>query len=227
MINILNSLNNRINSINNNRNDNNLNQVINRNNNLIHSNPFENHNMNNEIFFNDNNIFINSSSLYNNISLNNRRQEENIIIPWLKKQKINEEIKRKYKDEICSICLEEINGDVTITKCNHIFHYLCLAKNIKTYGKTECPICRSDVKTGRKKEVARNVPVRRNNEDDYFYQLSIFNSFSNNENSRRNVNFQNNNIRLNEQEANNSNNRCCFVQFFINIGNMIKNIFRI
>ena len=229
LIQIPNTSNIRNNNINDNRNNINLNQASNtlnnRNNNRIHNNHIENHNMDDVFFFNNNSIFNNSSSLYNNISSNNRRQEENIIIPWLPKQKINEEIKRKYKDEICSICLEKINGDITITKCNHIFHYLCLAKNIKTYEKTECPICRSNVKTGRKKEVAnRMVPIRRNIEYDYSYQLSILNSFSNHENHQRNNNFGNNNIRLNGQEANDNNdNRWFLVQLFMDIGNLIKN----
>lgn len=39
----------------------------------------------------------------------------------------------------CCICLEKIlNTNVTITKCNHLFHTSCLLK----YNNQKCPICR-------------------------------------------------------------------------------------
>ena len=42
--------------------------------------------------------------------------------------------KEDCQDEKCHICLEEINGDIIITKCKHIFHYKCflLTKKKKT-----------------------------------------------------------------------------------------------
>ncbi len=42
--------------------------------------------------------------------------------------------KEDCQDEKCPICLEEINGDIIITKCKHIFHYKCflLTKKKKT-----------------------------------------------------------------------------------------------
>ena len=91
-------------------------------------------------------------------------KEEVNNVPWLKKEKVTGVIKEKYKDEKCSICLEVISGDITITKCNHIFHYECLSQYINNSGKTDCPICRSDLKTGRKKEINyRNNLTQQNN----------------------------------------------------------------
>jgi len=192
---------------------------------------FPHHNNNDDLFRNDR-INLNNDNL---ISFNNIPKEESIIIPWLKKEKVTEEIKRKYQDENCPICLEEINGDITITKCKHIFHYKCLAQNIKKYEKTECPICRSDVKTGRKKEVVNRVNQIIRNDDDFLAnQVYLLNMFSNNESYQRNQinnNFENNNIRLSQQRINsnsnnNSNNsRSCFINFISNIFNMIRSCF--
>ena len=171
MINRTNDLINRFNSLNN------------RSNNIINNiNQNEHHNNNDDLFRNGR-INLNNDNL---ISFNNIPKEESIIIPWLKKEKVTEEIKRKYQDENCPICLEEINGDITITKCKHIFHYKCLAQNIKKYEKTECPICRSDVKTGRKKEVVSRVNQIIRNDDDFLAnQVYLLNMFSNNESYQR------------------------------------------
>lgn len=45
--------------------------------------------------------------------------------------------------ESCIICLEDIDCDFYITKCNHKFHLNCLNKWYKY--KNNCPICRSDI----------------------------------------------------------------------------------
>lgn len=44
----------------------------------------------------------------------------------------------------CSICLEKMNNDDTITtECHHIFHKKCLDSSIKF--SVNCPLCRSDI----------------------------------------------------------------------------------
>ena len=160
---------NDINIFNNNIINNNMNNTINNNTNNICNNMLINNNNahnfllnNNYNYFNDNNNIFSFDFL--------KREEENIIIPWLKKEKATEKIKKKYKDEKCSICLEEIDGNISITKCHHIFHYNCIAKNIKNYEKTECPICRCDLKTGKKKEIFnRNIFRLNNNENNEIF----------------------------------------------------------
>ena len=138
--------------------------------------------LNNELLHMNNNIIFSHNSLINNFSQNQinirptvnyvqnnfeysnifpqennfvsskEEEKEEIIIPWLAKQKFAANIKNKYKNEKCSICLEEINGNISIAKCKHIFHYQCLTKYINISGKQECPLCRSDLKTGKKKK---------------------------------------------------------------------------
>ena len=236
--------NNNINASNNTRNNINTdlnslrkNILINRLNALNNSRTNAINNNQNQHLNNNSSSRNNQINLNNNIlpTFNNIKQEESIIIPWLNKERATEEIRRKYKDENCPICLEEINGDITITKCKHIFHYKCLAQNIKNYEKTECPICRSDVKTGRKKEVVNRVnPIRRNDDHDFLEQVYLLNMFSNNGGNQRNNSFENNNIRLNQQRVNsnnnnnnngNNNNRSCFLNFISNIFSVFRSFF--
>jgi hypothetical protein len=122
-----------------------------------------------------------------------------------------------------------------IKSINFKKQYKTIKENIKKYEKTECPICRSDVKTGRKKEVVSSVNQIIRNDDDFLAnQVYLLNMFSNNEIHQRNQinnNFENNNIRLSQQRINsninnNSNNsRSCFLNFISNIFNMIRSCF--
>lgn len=41
----------------------------------------------------------------------------------------------------CAICLEEINNDIHITACKHVFHETCI-EQIET---PICPLCRQDL----------------------------------------------------------------------------------
>lgn len=43
---------------------------------------------------------------------------------------------------ICSICLNPSGKDVTVSKCNHTFHSVCIAK--WQSRSDSCPICRGD-----------------------------------------------------------------------------------
>jgi hypothetical protein len=47
-----------------------------------------------------------------------------------------------YYDE-CPICQEDItDGNVpVITKCNHVFHEVCLEEYVSGKGNRTCPIC--------------------------------------------------------------------------------------
>ena len=186
------------------------NESINRNQiniNHFNTNPYNNNNNNN------NNNFISLES----------KKEENINIPWLKKTKFNEEIKNKYKDEICSICMEEINRDISITKCNHIFHYNCIGKYINDYGKKECPICRRDLKTGQEKQIVdRNNFIQLNNESSFFNNLNIYPNNRDNRNIRDYIRNNDNNMNYNyrfreirNDESSTGGNNCCNVIAFI------------
>jgi hypothetical protein len=42
----------------------------------------------------------------------------------------------------CSICLDVIDKELHVTKCNHTFHNLCYFKYIKHKNNTTCPNCR-------------------------------------------------------------------------------------
>ena len=45
------------------------------------------------------------------------------------------------KNDVCSICLEKLNGECASLKCCHYFHMRCIDNWIKEDGKT-CPLCR-------------------------------------------------------------------------------------
>jgi hypothetical protein len=47
--------------------------------------------------------------------------------------------------QTCSICFDDFeeNDDVSILKCNHLFHYKCINKWLME-NKTTCPICRKN-----------------------------------------------------------------------------------
>ena len=48
-------------------------------------------------------------------------------------------------DEICSICLDEINENKNklVTECNHTFHTNCYLSNMKKCPNNKCPNCRN------------------------------------------------------------------------------------
>jgi hypothetical protein len=54
------------------------------------------------------------------------------------REKINE------NDEKCSICLENIENQVSKTKCNHFFHKNCIFEWINN-NKNTCPLCRKNI----------------------------------------------------------------------------------
>ena len=59
-------------------------------------------------------------------------------------------IRENIKEEVCSICLEELfpedvenSNQVIELKCNHMFHKECLDPWIKT--NKNCPLCKNNV----------------------------------------------------------------------------------
>ena len=226
-------INNNSNSSNNHSNHSNLNiynnillkSLINQNNaqikNIInHSNRNINEENSNLLNNHSENLFVSRPSIYNEhtnlntnfsnnlISLNYREPEE-IKYPWLNKQKMTEEIKKKYKNEKCSICLDEFNGDISISKCHHIFHYECISNYIDNTNKKDCPICRSNLQTGEKKEIEenRNIYERQIYENnDFNYILNVNASLNNRINQNFQINQRRNVINLNDNRYNEMNN---------------------
>lgn len=79
-----------------------------------------------------------------NFVLNGRRN-----INYFQMTKPEDESKKKREhteeckeiNEICAICHEQFKGEITKTKCEHIFHTICL--NPWLIIKKTCPICRA------------------------------------------------------------------------------------
>ena len=184
--------------------------------------PVYNNHINLNTNFSNNLISFNYNDMYN--------INEKIKFPWLNKQKMTEEIKKKYKNEKCSICLDEFSGDISISKCHHIFHYKCISSYIDNTDKKDCPICRSNLQTGEKKriEVNRNIYEGRINENIFLSDFMNRNIYLNNQNNQNLINNQrrvtivsNNNV----SNQINSQNRSFLPRFLSNLINKLKNIF--
>lgn len=83
--------------------------------------------------------------IHDNINLKRYNDYLSIHIDSIKKFRYPTHIKKiileKYIDkEECPICLLIIDGNVTITKCGHIFHQECLENALDVNPK--CPYCR-------------------------------------------------------------------------------------
>ena len=121
-----------------NNNNNAINPIYSRNNELSHINNniiYRNNSLINN--FNQNQINIrpqinnnldnfphpNNLSHENNFVPHKEEEKEALFIRWLAKQKLMNKINNMHKNEKCSICHEEINGNISIAKCRHIFHY--------------------------------------------------------------------------------------------------------
>ena len=59
-------------------------------------------------------------------------------------QKFNPDL---HPSSTCSICIENFlsEDDISILKCKHIFHYICITQWIEF--KSKCPLCRADIKS--------------------------------------------------------------------------------
>jgi len=47
-------------------------------------------------------------------------------------------------DNICDICSDILDINLTKLKCGHIFHYDCVEMSYKYAKKSECPYCRQE-----------------------------------------------------------------------------------
>ena len=75
---------------------------------------------------------------------------DNLInIPSQKFDSLEEKIKNDNKE--CTICLTEFekDDDISLTKCNHVFHNDCIIEwgkyKVTEESKSECPICRTQI----------------------------------------------------------------------------------
>ena len=129
--------------------------------------------INSNNFFSYNNHILGTNSTTNENS-NTFSSFNNRHISWLNKDKFTEDIIKKYENNnLCTICQEnfKLNEEVYIAKCKHIFHYKCTEDAINN-NILDCPNCRCDLKTGKKKKVInsnRNINLFNNN---------IFNTYS-------------------------------------------------
>ena len=52
----------------------------------------------------------------------------------------------EFPDETCSICLEPLRGGVLkISRCKHMFHFLCILKWFEIKQVYKCPYCKQDI----------------------------------------------------------------------------------
>ena len=113
---------------------------------------------------------------YFNFKKKNDNYNINLYFPpkysWLIRERTREEILNKYgQDCICPICYDKIikNEFIHITKCNHIFHYKCIERAIDKKLE-DCPMCRSNIRTGEKKQIMqRNNNINNNQNNIYNY----------------------------------------------------------
>ena len=150
---------------------------------------------------NNQNFYMNFSS-NNNLGKSNNINNNIIKYSWLKKEKCTIEIINKYgSDNICPICLEafKINVDIHISKCNHLFHYKCIETSI-TKNSTDCPICRSNLKDGSKKQIINNNRIYVN------YNLNSIHNNANANNNNFDFNNRNNSNRYSSISSDNNRN---------------------
>ena len=148
-----------------------------------------------------------NNNILNIINSDNENENNNILysynykkISWLNKEKFTEDKIKKYgNNEQCSICLEnfKLNNEIYITKCNHIFHYKCIEEALNK-DISDCPNCRSNLKTGEKKRV-----VNVNNNINYLNNYNNYQRYNN----FTNIIERNNEYDYNRNRNNDSNNR--------------------
>ena len=192
-------LNTSLNSINNSINNNIYSNCLDESSPLLSNNFQNNNNFNNynnfqqpinySDFFQDDNL----SNNYESNSIKQKKDEQFNDIHlnkygWLKKTKATKDIIEKHgKDLICPICYEKYREKdfIHITKCKHIFHYLCIEKTIDN-NIYDCPLCRSNIKTGEKKNIDErnnsNYNIENNNEYILVNMYFIDNNDENNNN---------------------------------------------
>ena len=48
-------------------------------------------------------------------------------------------------DDVCSICLENLENNIIKLDCNHIYHIRCINMWIIYNNNIECPLCRTEI----------------------------------------------------------------------------------
>ncbi len=90
-----------------------------------------------------------NSLLKNNIYINKKiKNLYNYCIDYKYLKKIIKLIKpinNKYDNNLCCICLSELNKNYITSSCNHKFHYKCFI-NLRTRF-TICPLCKKSITT--------------------------------------------------------------------------------
>ena len=114
---------------------------------------------------------------FNYFNFKNNKDNIHLYTPqkysWLLMEKSTEEILNKYsKEYICPICYDKIkiNEFIHVTKCNHIFHYRCLERAIDK-NLQECPMCRSNLRTGEEKKILQRSYNINNNQSDIYKNI--------------------------------------------------------
>ena len=146
-----------------------------------------------------------------------REMRENEIIENEKKKKENEEkIKNLLSNSLkpilfnkdinandcnnCTICIESFEigkSEISITPCNHIFHFECLKKWIEdNVINPQCPNCKYSFLDNNNNNLMKTSTIHINRRDNN----------QNNENNNNSNNHQNNNNDNNNNNNNNNNN---------------------
>ena len=86
-------------------------------------------------------------STYGNTPLDIAIKDKNIdCIILLYKNQVEKEIncKNAAKGELCPICMEEMDDDIYVTRCFHVFHEECwnMYLSKRDENKNICPMCR-------------------------------------------------------------------------------------
>jgi len=82
-----------------------------------------------------------------------------------------ENIKAKEKEDVCAICIEELNGyrDIASLPCEHQFCRNCITTWVKekkdSWGGATCPMCRKSIRESDIKKLARPVKKTKDKED--------------------------------------------------------------
>ncbi len=72
------------------------------------------------------------------------------------------------EEQICGICLEELENNIYKTICGHLFHHKCIHKSIKKNNC--CPYCRKELKTPSASCISKIINLAME-EGDYAYML--------------------------------------------------------
>ena len=95
------------------------------------------------------------------------------------------------KEEICPICLEKFNKNISkicTTPCNHIFHFYCLKKYVFQFNNLKCPLCKKEYLKDNNFNLygIRVIPLNENDNPIYETKYLKGNNKNNDKNIRKN-----------------------------------------